>query len=249
MRGAIRNPHPEEPAKRAPRRTRISVRTMATQRSSASHITTRAPSRPPPRGAPRRPPPNRRGGGGSCGTRPCPRAPARPAGRSPTSANPHFSITAREASFSTLTLARISTAGVSPKPASIIAWAASVARPLPQASGASTKPSARRSLAARFEADRADRVALALDRRHDQGQVASGGVGFARRVDESLSRAEGIGVGDAGGIARDFPLAAKFMDRRGVADSRPAQPKPRRLDAEHIVSGKIGEHGSSGQGP
>ena len=46
---------------------------------------------------------------------------------------------------SILTLAKISTADVNPNPASTIASAASVARPLPQASGASTKPKARRS--------------------------------------------------------------------------------------------------------
>ena len=95
----------------------------------------------------------------------------------------------REASFSTLTLARISTAGVSPKAASIIA---------PRGLGREAlAPDLRRQhvaerqavRAAQFEADRADGVALALDRRHHQGQVASGRVGFARRVDEPLGRA------------------------------------------------------------
>src|SRR5271165_6483394 len=103
--------------------------------------------------------------------------------------------------------------------------------------------------APRFEADRADCVPFALGRRHDQGQVASRRVGFARRVNESLSRAGRIRVGDAGGKARDFPQAAKPMDRGGVQDSWPAQPKPLRLQTEHIVSRQIGEHGISGQRP
>ena len=60
--------------------------------------------------------------------------------------NPHFPRTVCEASFSTLTLARISTVRVNAKAASITATAASVASPLPQASGASAKPSAKRSV-------------------------------------------------------------------------------------------------------
>src|ERR1700722_14276826 len=54
--------------------------------------------------------------------------------------------------------------------------------------------------AARFEADRPDGVALALDWRHHQGQVASGGVCFARSVNEPLGRAWRIGMGNAGGV-------------------------------------------------
>ena len=54
---------------------------------------------------------------------------------------------------------------------------------------------------------------------------------------------------DTRGVAGDFPSAAKFMDRRGVADSGPAQPKPRRLKPEHIVSCQIGKHAITGQRP
>ena len=56
-------------------------------------------------------------------------------------------------------------------------------------------------------------------------------------------------MGNARGIAGDFPSAAKFMDRRGVADSGPAQPEPRRLKPEHIVSCQIGKHEITGQRP
>ena len=163
--------------------------------------------------------------------------------------NPHFPRTACEASFSTLTLARISTVRVSVKAASIMASAASVARPLPHISGASTKPSARRSVPRDSRLIAPDGVALALDRRHHQSQVAPGRIGFSRGVDEPLGRAFGIGVGNARGVAGDFPLAAKFMDRRSVADPGPAQPKPRRLKPEHIVSCQIGKHEISGQRP
>src|ERR1700733_1181607 len=103
--------------------------------------------------------------------------------------------------------------------------------------------------AARFEADRPNGVGLAFDRRHHQGQVASSRVRFARGIDEPLSRAFWIGMKDARGVAGHFPAAAKFMDRRGVADSRPAQPKPRRLKPEHIVSCQIGKHEITGQRP
>ena len=54
---------------------------------------------------------------------------------------------------------------------------------------------------------------------------------------------------DTRGVAGDFPAAAKFMDRRGVADPGPAQPKPRRLKPEHIVSRQIGKHEITGQRP
>ena len=103
--------------------------------------------------------------------------------------------------------------------------------------------------AARFEAGRPNGVCLAFDWRHYQGQVPSGRVGFARGVDESLSRAFGIGMRNTRGVARDFPSAAKFMDRRGVADSGPAQPEPRRLKSEHIVSCQIGKHEITGHHP
>jgi hypothetical protein len=56
-------------------------------------------------------------------------------------------------------------------------------------------------------------------------------------------------MGDARGVAGDFPSAAKFMDRRGVTDSGPAQPKPLRLKPEHIVSSQIGKHLITGQCP
>ena len=36
------------------------------------------------------------------------------------------------------------------------------------------------------------------------------------------------------------------MDRPRIGRARPAQPEPRRLQSEHIVSGKIGKHESSG---
>ena len=54
---------------------------------------------------------------------------------------------------------------------------------------------------------------------------------------------------DTRGVAGDFPSAAKFMDRRGVADSRPTQPEPPRLKSEHIVSCQIGKHEITGQRP
>ena len=54
---------------------------------------------------------------------------------------------------------------------------------------------------------------------------------------------------DTRGVAGDFPSAAKFMDRRGVADSRPTQPEPPRLKPEHIVSCQIGKHEITGQRP
>ena len=54
---------------------------------------------------------------------------------------------------------------------------------------------------------------------------------------------------DPRGVASNFPAAAKFMDRRGVADPGPAQPKPRRLKPEHIVSCQIGKHEITGQRP
>jgi hypothetical protein len=54
---------------------------------------------------------------------------------------------------------------------------------------------------------------------------------------------------DPRGVASNFPAAAKFMDRRGVADPGPAQPEPRRLKPEHIVSCQIGKHEITGQRP
>src|SRR4029077_9094185 len=87
--------------------------------------------------------------------------------------------------------------------------------------------------AARFEADRSDGVALAPDWRHHQGHVAASRIRFARGVDEPLSRAFGIGMRNTRGVARDFPSAAKFMDRRGVAGSGPTHPEPRRLKPAH----------------
>ena len=79
-----------------------------------------------------------------------------------------------------------------------------------------------------------------------QRQVAARGVAFARGEDEPLGGARRIGMGNAGGELRDFPAAAIAMDRRRVGGPRPAQPQPRRLQAEDIVSGKIGKHFHSG---
>lgn len=103
--------------------------------------------------------------------------------------------------------------------------------------------------ATRLEADGPNRVAFASDWRHHQGHVTSCRVGLARGVDESLSRAFGIGMRDTRGVAGDFPSAAKFMDCCSVTDSGPTQPKPRRLKPEHIVSCQIGKHEITGQRP
>ena len=55
------------------------------------------------------------------------------------------------------------------------------------------------------------------------------------------------------GIAGDLPAAAVAMDCGSVAGAGPAQPQPRRLQPEHIVSRDIGKHLISGpeacQGP
>src|SRR5208282_341590 len=103
--------------------------------------------------------------------------------------------------------------------------------------------------AARFEADRTHDLAPALLGREHQRQVSPRSVGFPRRVDKSVGRPRRVRVGDARGETRDFPQAAEAMNRRVVGRTRPAQPKPRRLEAEHVISGKIAKHESSNRRP
>src|SRR5471030_3526879 len=40
----------------------------------------------------------------------------------------------------------------------------------------------------------------------------------------------------------DFPTAGIALDRLGVGDARPTQPKPPRLQSKDVVAGDIGKH-------
>src|SRR6202042_746293 len=88
----------------------------------------------------------------------------------------------------------------------------------------------------KLQADGADRLSLAADRRQHERQVAPRTVALARRVDEALGGARRIGMGNPRGIARDFPPAAVALDCGSVAGAGPTQPQPRRLQAKDIVS-------------